>query len=783
MVFGYRTPWTQDLCSGSLLGAMNISFNAAIAHMCTWPKLGMTPLFGGGLFNSYSNMGTGMEFLCDPRYTMAQSIWNSKTGNTGFMASNGVFPGFGAYTSMNPWNFTVNNTTPSDKKDDKGLTEEEKKKDKKEYEKKVDTLKSFLESIKTILSRAYKNELETLFENLSDEKTYKDKYDKLLEFYNKINKGSTKEKIQRFIVEDSGKFMVGKTPIIELIGYPSGKSYEDSVLAGVHDRLNAKGNADSQTVHEIDEIGVTSADTVLTGLSEYNTKYSAIGNDSLINLLYKAMNDSAQKETAKEGLINMNGALIDKANEIKEDSDLDDETVKALDKAIKALSQYNSSDKLSRNKNNIINAFNHLYVLTRVASAKLLEQKINDEYGEFDENIGNFVTAKTVEDLKQEGLEEEYNNLSKDIQIQNDDNKDNKTNSDIDNLKDNKKIIEELGDGIITQKEPYTGNIAVPALNPTDTSKAHVTLNNPEIYTINTESKDNKLVPHYYVLTDDNMFVEVYKKNPTDVGYTTEGKALVKPSEIKKQVQTAKESIKTPEEIAQENEDALNGVGIDLKNGSMFYEELDKKTSVKGGKDPKVVYANINTTLENLDKDNVQGFMNEYYEALIKNTKGSDRRQRQYDRGNLHEGLIERMDDERDKGGIEMKNKLNLISSFMEMIKEKAPELMKTQEYKHIFRIYNRYTNAPADGSKDRDLTQKATFNTTCDSGWWGRGWKHTLGRLFGDKVHHNIWHKNNRCIVETSEHNDHHKRYYDNETLDYCMLELLKQVNKTTVK
>lgn len=764
-----RKPFLQsEMCSGNMLDSLLINASAAAAHMFTFPKLGMIPNFG--LFGGMMGMGgglpnTGFEIYKDPSYAAAQCIWNWRSGGSGFFGGGSIFPGFNAYNPMNPWGLSLGNTTSSTRDT---RTEDEKRADKDQYKDKTEALKDFLSALRdngaiTTLTASQKARLKSVLDDWSTFKTWKEKYDALNGIYREISPA----RIQEFLVKSSGF-----AEEFAKIGYPGVNSDDtgitDNDVLTVHRGLQNIGNDNPNTEQTINILG--NSETVIEAISKYNSTYPANGEDSLMKLLFKGIKktDQAIKGTAINGLVTLCTNLKTKADAIADDANLDDATRTAIRTAGRELyNLINDDSKITGSKEtNITGAYNKLYVLTRIASAKLLEQRINQEYEIFAENMGSFIMNQTASDLANEGLGGLYNTLINNVRLEGSSGSGSNENvtvtPDIDDLTDNSKVIEAFGDTVTRNTETFTEESTIPLGGKTYTIPAGTV-----IYDISTEydSASNGTKVHHYIMTDDHKFIEVVKDGTT-WKFASDAK-LIKPSELKEMAETAAGSVKSAEQIAEESLNRINGVGEDLGSGKKFYRELVDNTSIRNG-EPDVVYANINTTLQNINKDNVLTFMNEYYQELIGT---SLRRQNQYNNGNIHEGIMERMDDERDGGGIKMENKLQLVNSFMDMIiAEKDPELIESQEFKHIHRIYKAYTEG--------NSTERVTFNSTCDNtDWWG-WWRHSFGRFFGDKVWNNAFDVNNRSIVRTEEHRDRHRRYYDNETLDYCMIELLKKVN-----
>lgn len=297
-----------------------------------------------------------------------------------------------------------------------------------------------------------------------------------------------------------------------------------------------------------------------------------------------------------------------------------------------------------------------------------------------------------------------------------------------------------------------------------------------QVYKAETESRRNRLVAHYYLVTQNGKFIEV-----NNDGTPKSGAVEMLPSELKSKVEQAREDIESVNEQINEGQTILSGED--------FYHELVYNTSASDG---EFVYDGINNTLEHLNQYNILDFIDSYYDAYL-NDPDSNRSGREKSRVEaglrMHEGLMERIDDECDRSYIKMENKLNMIKAFLDLCEsdEYYESLKRDRAYFRLREIYDSYANPtrPQTDSSEkikprwyRDMSENQTFNhTTHRPGSVVSWWSHTIGRAFGQFSYdyHRDRSSSYNVDLDWMKYTDedvvkHKYRFYDNEIIDSSM-------------
>ena len=110
----YPSALTYDMCSGSLMGSMNIQWNQALEHSVASAGLYMVPQYNFNNFFQYASPLMSNAYLLDPMYTVAQMDWQNKvSGGMGIGSFNGQYsmPNMNAIWGWNPTGSTSTTTT------------------------------------------------------------------------------------------------------------------------------------------------------------------------------------------------------------------------------------------------------------------------------------------------------------------------------------------------------------------------------------------------------------------------------------------------------------------------------------------------------------------------------------------------------------------------------------------------------------------------------------------------------------------------------------------------
>lgn len=684
-------PWGADMFRG-VPGSMNIQLNQALADLQARSTMWNVPTFGFD-FNSYPNMPyTGIEGLLNPQYTWNQQMWNNAANGSLGMGCVGSGIGafgrnFGNFGMSNPftspWNASTGDSSSTDP-------------DTKKYNKLLNFLKKLNDYVQNdtsahILTSAQKDRLDELAKHGSKEKDMKDKYNELKEFYDGLNSSD----IQYFLEFGSTKLSIngknnGATLYESLVN--SGFEYSDTAidkadLAGnVNAKLKAISKEDFNLASVLDDVKSYGA---LDFLSSYYSKYKAGTDDDIIELFFKAVKNAGKnnKESVKNDFKVLITELINQSKEIATEigGSTKDEINKIANELDKAYSNFD--------KNKIKEYFRQLYTISRIAAAKNLENTLKETYGEIDPKLfsnNSFITQKTEEDLKQEGLSSEYNKLKNKVKVKSvDDSKGSKdtgssSSTDWSELdvyaEDVQEILEKDASARTSEEQGKLTDARQNLINKLADSKVIETYSPEKKVTY----KNNPYVVYKVCGQNDKYVIVTNELKLVEIG--SDFKCPSEAAELKASTFANKYNTEA------NNDDKSDDKQDRMLSGAEVYTKLHGRTADRE-------YYKINNTLSQLDEKNVLEFLESYYDKSGYTDKSN-------------EGIIEQMDDEYDDGRLEMDNKKNLIKTFLKVAKNKG--LANDPDYKLIEDLIHDYEN-------DEDLSKRKNFNT--NDTWIGYGW------------------------------------------------------------
>ena len=700
---GYMVPWGADMFRG-IEGSMNIQWNQGIDDLRARAGMWQVPTFAGTGFSEYPQF-TNMNALLDPYYTINQVRWNAANGSGfggfggsnvgfgGFGNSNVGFGGFGNVTS--PFNSNSNSSSSNSSSSSSNSNNSVEK----TFNKKYNKMLTFLKQLNTfaqkedshILNSAQKERLEEIIKG-SKEKTAEGKYNELKEFYDSLNKDDIKE----FIINGSnGMTTNGKSngakisDKLEEIGYenPNGKieksgKSNSSAIVDFHERLTKINTTDAKLDDALPNVSAYSA---LDIISSYNSKYTD-SKDDMLELFFKAYDrvKGEQKDTVKSGFKPLVDALSKQSRKVADEigGDTKDKIVEVADNLEKAFEKMNRSEIKAN--------FKKLYVMTRLASAKVLENTLAGAYGDFDSDLfknDSFILENTKKDLKEEGLESIVKSVESDINL-----KENEINTNI-YSSENIDEIESSEERVNTLRK---NNIIT-------TTKDKVTINDEEetVYE-ETVATGNRTTKRKFILNDDGLLVEIKKEGDE---WKTTG-SPISASTLQKDVNnaksTSKSSTKTSTKKTTKKTTTKSSTTSATKSsdsqadltytGRKLYETIHGYTEDK-------YYSRVDETLGQLNSDNIVAFLKDYYKASGYN-------------GSIHsEGILEHLDDENDGGKISLDNKKNMINALLERAAELGLE--NDSDYREIKDRLSFY-------EPGEQYSEKENFN---NGRWFGANW------------------------------------------------------------
>ena len=378
--------WLSDMLSATPFGSMNLMYNQCYADSTARWYMN-NPWTNNFAFSPYS-FNMGFNSFLNPIIS-----WN-------FTAQN-IFGNCGAWNvqqPFSPWGWyqqTTNNNSNSNTTD----PTEDMYKDR--YNKLYNIVKAILiDDGGDEDDRVANGELTAKINGCSKKKTYKEKYEALKALY--VEYEVDDKDLQAYLEKSNLKISIGKTQsdkatIYNLLldsGYRELSPLDKTTTAvnNIESQIKALGNSQG----DLSALEISKTD-VLAVISAYNdTKGDLI--DKVMTAVNGISNDQ-QRGTAESCVQSLITALTSRANDLKDSKYLDEKTKENITEAIKALNA-----KTIGNTEDFKMAFNDLYVLTRLANARIIEKSLNNQFGFLKQGIGGFVTENTIKDLEDENI-------------------------------------------------------------------------------------------------------------------------------------------------------------------------------------------------------------------------------------------------------------------------------------------------------------------------------------------------------------------------------------------
>lgn len=351
-----------DTIANGVPGSMNLFWNQAAMHNSVYPSLFMTANMGNFGFSPYMN-NFNNNWLLDP----------------GFALNNA----FGQFGMSCPWTMGGGYTpggTSSSAKTDEEIDAEEKRKE-------LDKIISELKSAK-IITDAEKKKIDNARKEAKDAgedlvgqyEAGKAKFDEIISGKEDKVKQEILEKGDKLKLEDGTKIMEAR----QKVGLGELSTTSDLTMTGM-----ASG-------------AITSSDKVLEYIEAFQEQ-----NGMIIEKVIGYGNEGTESNAFNK----LKEALIGKANSLR--SKLDADSKSKLMDAIEALNDCTIKYDTDNNKtlyepssNDIKNAFNELYVLTRITAAMVLDNKIKAKYGKHSTVFNkDFIKEAVINDLANDGYD------------------------------------------------------------------------------------------------------------------------------------------------------------------------------------------------------------------------------------------------------------------------------------------------------------------------------------------------------------------------------------------
>lgn len=432
MGFGFYVPMqTYDMCSGTISGSMNLFANANWDDLIARQHLYDVPLMNFDNFMPYAKVGGGMDYLLNPAYTMEQMRW---AGNSGFGGIGGGFGGFGGNFGgfgggfgvgggfgTSPWgNWGWNGSTTG------GSSSNETSEDR-TNKRKYNTLLSLVKQLAKYdgLTNVQKDTLEAAIKNTKGKP--EEKFNNLKEAYDTIGADTVREFLINSDKLGTTKDLKGKegensfqARLVDS-GYEFDNTWADETVDSLHDAIKTlkdnNGNLESNEILGALQAKMNSTSDVDKGqtdildvISTWNTAYkdSADSDKRIISYIaeyYNGISDEETRKTAKAKVLDpVVKSLVSKARAVK--GSLDADSRNAIEDAITEVNSAldNSTTTID---SKLSDAFDQLYLLTRLGAMNELRAQIKGMYGDVDPEVFNdtLFEAETVADLQGEGFD------------------------------------------------------------------------------------------------------------------------------------------------------------------------------------------------------------------------------------------------------------------------------------------------------------------------------------------------------------------------------------------
>lgn len=350
-----------DTIANGVQGSMNLFWNQAAMHSSVYPSLFMTPTMNFGSFSPYS-VNLNNNWLLDPGFAL-----------------NNAFNQFGMQC---PWTMgcglNLGNNSGSTGKTDEELDAEEKKKELNKIISELISAKILTSNDKKKIDNAAKEAKEAGNDLVGQYEAAKAKFDELI----------------------SGKEVEVKRELLE----KANLKLEDGTVKDARIKLGIGNSSDLSLSSDFD---VKNIKTQLPATKGGVFAYVEAFQDSEGKIIDKVLGYS-NGSTAGEAFDALKSALRAKACALKAGLDADSKAkLEAAIEALDACSVTGSDDdsiNISPSKTEVKNAFNNLYVMTRVAAAIDLDNQIKAKYGKHSDLFNkDFYKDEVISDLSAAG--------------------------------------------------------------------------------------------------------------------------------------------------------------------------------------------------------------------------------------------------------------------------------------------------------------------------------------------------------------------------------------------
>ena len=636
---GWRPSFINfQMCSTNPMNSMNILWNQLNMKSIASSMVYNYPVFSMDNYTPFFN-GTNNDYLLNPNLAAMQTLWNNN--------SNGNI--WGNYTNINPfgnfdfgkmWGGLRSSGNSSGVVGDERTKTSEQIKYNKKYNKLLSLMKQLKNSDKLTPPEEDTIEAAIIADNENPNGEWKDKFNALKKVYDKIDDTH----IKNYIINSMDDSVNGKTGVensfkVQLTdaGYEYKKEDVDKKIRILADNIKDLTNDNPSIVADNLIAGIEAGSvSILDVISSWNTNYAdSTDNDKkrLIKYVvakYNDLDDNGKSEIKSQLLDPLARALEDKAETLE--TELENKGIDAanLTKALKALEAVREAESLDTD--DLVEAFDDLYLATRWAAIKVITKDAEEYYGSIDSMFDNdLFDTDTVDDLKSEGFTDAEINAQKVdyTSIEHDDNDD---NDDGDNDDD-------YGDTPEAQIEYLKEEAFVETLQ----SKTYI--NDETIYRETTPTGENGEA-RLFILKDGTLYELTDPVLNANGKYDADALKAVGAEDIKN-YKDEKFAAEEAEAKKAEEENKLAEMKAKAKTQG---EEAIKILTARKNEVVSNDYRELNDTLAALNKDNILSFI----EGAINASED----------GELH--IISELNDQ--KKFIDWENKKHLITVLIEKV-------------------------------------------------------------------------------------------------------------------
>lgn len=576
--FTYFNLGLADMCSGTIAGGARLRSNMYFMDLTARSNFYQVP------YLQYNNFLYSNPFQLQSLEATMMNIWNTSMNQFAWKMNNqynGQFNFNGGQMGTTPWWAGGSSSSSSSSSGPKIETETDKS-----FKEKFDKMKKYVEAI-----LKEKDELDiddeivvelkeamTLNSEENKSKTIKEVYEELQRAYQKIDDDIIIEYItsnETIKVKDSTSDKDTFYNRLRAAGYEFKGDEIDKDVKTLRRALEDLSENDPEIESEAGIVSAILVDDkveILDVISSWNSEYRKDDEMGLIQyIMSKEPEDAPKGNDCQKAVENFSDKLIEKAE--KALKSLNDDSKATLQEAIDTLNELvDASDK---DYDEISVAFDDLYIKTRIATMQILRADAQRYYKDIDAEMydADLLQSEIVKDFEKEGFETD------DI--------------DFEGLNTKRKVTREGQAAPAAAQVDDNADADNGEVRPNAVSKQDKTIN--EVKEYSKETFDGIIVEgksyDVYTLKSDSDYKFIVKEDGKI--YKVNGESVGK--------EISKKDLKEAEEAASTNKNM--GSAAKTMMNVLYHHNTDKSKVDKY----------VNTTLKNINQDNIMDFLNVVY--------------------------------------------------------------------------------------------------------------------------------------------------------------------------